>query len=430
MRKQIKNVDILGDSLTDRADLADDKLLGVIPMSWLSGLSDKSTSGRFTNGYVWSDFFGVRFAQESGFLHPNLNNPARIKTETGNTIVRTFAKGGLTANNWATRITFNPKLIGTQMTLSTLDEQREAMFEDDKNAHITPEEKKSHLVIEWSGANDIVTVNDEVRLESAQKAVVSRINNIEFMIKNGYQHFCLINLPDISLSPRFQRCNEEERKRAKAVTDFFNQELSTRVEILNHKYQGTEIDVFNTNSLFSQLHDDPASLGFNPALISQPLTETDTFKAAENKKTVDATGYAYWDDVHPTTAVQFLFSQHIYAFLEKKYELFATPETLVNIFREHYGREFASDTSNCFGFFYISKIDHLKKNLTLEQVFHHALFEKGERTARVLKNLGWLDQTGSLSQPLNLHIATARKSAGTTQEEKTQQPNSQQAVFA
>ena len=60
------------------------------------------------------------------------------------------------------------------------------------------------LVIEWSGANDLITVNLHPNIKTAQRAVNARIENIEKLIEQGYQHFVLINLSDLSLTPRYQ----------------------------------------------------------------------------------------------------------------------------------------------------------------------------------------------------------------------------------
>ena len=52
-RKKITQLIIMGDSLSDRGTLNQRKLFGLIPMSYLSGLSSKSPRGRFTNGFLW-----------------------------------------------------------------------------------------------------------------------------------------------------------------------------------------------------------------------------------------------------------------------------------------------------------------------------------------------------------------------------------------
>lgn len=48
---------VLGDSLTERGTAAKRKILGFIPMFWVSGLSSKSPNNRFTNGLNWLDAF-------------------------------------------------------------------------------------------------------------------------------------------------------------------------------------------------------------------------------------------------------------------------------------------------------------------------------------------------------------------------------------
>lgn len=89
-REWIEDILVIGDSLSDRGGMAERELLEVIPMELVSGLSRISLPHRFTNGMVWTDYVAASFAAESGFGDVNLNDPTRVTTGTGETVMRTF----------------------------------------------------------------------------------------------------------------------------------------------------------------------------------------------------------------------------------------------------------------------------------------------------------------------------------------------------
>ena len=179
---------MMGDSLSDRGTMGGRKLLYFIPMAGLSGLG-KSPKKRFTNGYNWADELAA-FVSEDGIItklerrgqrsddiaddiidhDPRVEKPLqtyfnldddRFVNYRGQDYIRSYDEGGLTAYDYSTRITFNLKLLAEDQILATLDEKRHLMLGDDKARGISAEHKKKTMVIEWSGANDLVTINDK-----------------------------------------------------------------------------------------------------------------------------------------------------------------------------------------------------------------------------------------------------------------------------
>ena len=61
---KIKNLIMMGDSLSDRGTVNKTLLFGCIPMSYLTGLEGHSPEGRFTNGLVWSDHVSAEIASD------------------------------------------------------------------------------------------------------------------------------------------------------------------------------------------------------------------------------------------------------------------------------------------------------------------------------------------------------------------------------
>lgn len=396
MRVNISNMVVMGDSLSDRGDMADDKLFGVIPMDTVTGLADKSPDGRFTNGLVWTDFLGLHFAKANRFQSVDLSNPAYIQTETGNTLIRTACKGGATASDWFTRLTPNPVRLGTQAILSRLEDLRRQIFEDDDAICVSQKEKSETLVIEWSGANDLITVNDEPTIENAQQAVEARIHNIREMMKKGYQHFCLLNLPDLSLTPRYQRKDSKTQERVRAVCEFFNEKLSQELKTLQSKCPACSFNLHDANRTFVAGYQDPAQFGLDPARKAAFFTESDDFNNTKDKR--KAQGYMFWDDVHPTQRVHEELAKQLYLALDEKYQLEAPHEPLRDIFREHYGRNFEKAESACCSTLFApkSRINYKDENLTPEKILMHALYEGGSRTKEVIQSLRWINKKGEL----------------------------------
>src|SRR3990167_11264202 len=117
-RSLIEDIVVIGDSLSDRGAMAARRLMGVIPMEVLSGLSSKSPDHRFTNGLVWTDYFASMFGTDSGFTALNFDDPTRVTTSSGETLVRTFCEGGATAHDYSSRLTLNVVQAGTQQILN------------------------------------------------------------------------------------------------------------------------------------------------------------------------------------------------------------------------------------------------------------------------------------------------------------------------
>ncbi len=341
---KITRIVTLGDSLSDRGTLDKRKLLGLLPMSYLSGLSSKSPRGRFTNGFLWGDFVSATTAEQfeidrvrkklkvlddaranADIADEFIANDHELRTKNeqafslnddehvlfnGERFARYYCEGGLTAHDYFTDFTFKPTEEFSRLILSTLDSKREELFADDKKYKISQFEKSETLVVEWSGANDLITVNSEPSNKEADKAVAARIRNIEEMVANGYRNFSLFNLPDLSLTPRFQVRDQKSRDNASKCSTYFNYQLEKQCQALNEKYKKLHIpinlSVFDINGLFSEVYANPEEYEFDKQKLKTPYTQSEEFKQNEanpvdrQEHISPSKGYMFWDDVHPT----------------------------------------------------------------------------------------------------------------------------------
>ncbi len=332
------------------------KLFGFIPMDYLSGLKGKSPRGRFTNGFLWGDFVAATTVEQleilrarrngklpdsgrgnadladalltndHGFKRRNenafsLNDDLHVLYE-GHRLARFYCEGGLTAHDYSEEFTLDLGKEGARQIVSNLGAKRQSLLDDDKKYKITQAEKVDTLIVEWSGANDLITVNEKPTMKEADRAVDARIENIEKLIAQGYRQFVLFNLPDLSLTPRYARKGGDEQKNARLLSLYFNEQLAKRCQHLKEKYVKLNppifLDVFDVCTLLQEAYDDPKKYGFDKDKLTTPFTESEAFKKEQNdpvdtqKHISPAKGYMFWDDVHPTA--------YMHAYLAETFE--------------------------------------------------------------------------------------------------------------
>lgn len=428
-KKTIQHYIIMGDSLSDRGTMNRRKLFGFIPMDGLSGLKGKSPYGRFNNQYSWDDDLGtaqtdetiIRELKRRGRSSEDISDDVTLGEKEvekplhefdldddrginykGQDLIRNYTEGGLTAYDYSGRVTCNLKLAATEQILSTLDEKRKLLLQDDKARDTSQDHKDKSLIIEWSGANDLITVNENLSEGVADKAVKARIRNLEKLIKSGYTNFALFNLPDLSLTPRYKKKSLEEQAEAHRISTYFNNQLNVAVENLKIKLReenkDCSIDVFDVNKTFTKLYNNPKRYGFDPVKRRQPLTQSRDFHINPNG-TSPGQDYMFWDDVHPTGRVQELLFNEYYKQFGDKYNFTAPHESLLDVFKETYGQKLADDKRKIFGIFRgfrSSRIDYKNEECSLETILRHALYEKGGRTRDTITQLGWINKEGKL----------------------------------
>lgn len=423
----------IGDSLSDPGFMSQRKLLGLIPMDKVAGLRYYSPKGSFTNGYVWDKNFGFKIAEEAiinklkqqgkqatdiadGIISHDPQVTLPLKTDfqlegyqkfrfKNQDLVRFYAEGGLTSYDYSKRITAHPSLLFTQKILSTLEEKRFLLLKDDEARCVDSEHKKKTLITEWSGANDLITVNLEPTEKAAYYAVQTRLHNIEELIQAGYMHFILFNLPDLSLTPRLQSQSKEKQAHIQSICLYFNNLLTDGVIKLGMKYPHCFIGIFDAYTIFNKVYQHPEHYHLDSAKKKTPYITSSDFILEENQ-TSHAPGYLFWDDIHPSAHVHELLSEKFYIKIRKLFEFSIPEESLLQQFREAYGQRYANDLEKCGGFFRKSHLNYKSKQLDLHTILRHALHEKGQRTREIILELGWINQDNKLiSQNPSLVLA-------------------------
>lgn len=435
----IVHIAILGDSLTDRGTMDHRYLFDLIPMSFLSGLAGHSPYGRFTNGFTWSDFLSAMLADEFIinilknkyglddtdiadavlshdphaekllFKAYSLDNDRFVQFE-GQDFIRCYDEGGLSAHDYKWVPSTSIKCFFSRLILSTLEAKREALLAYDEAHELSRKHKEETLIIEWSGANDLITVNPEPSEVEADLAVKARLKNAEILIKNGYHHFILFNLPDLSLTPRFQNMTGEEgeiaRQNAHECCAYFNEELEKGVERLRAIYPHTNIDVFDVSSVFSEVYNNPEQHGFDKDKIKQPYVTSSDFKIEKNGSS-PAPGYMFWDDVHPSATMHAKLVEYGYRKFKFDYkfsapqveviqekELTISEEELRASFIIKYGEVLKAKKGGFFGCHHGSKFNY--KAASLEEILSQVFEKKDSFTRDVITDLQWIDKKGNL----------------------------------
>lgn len=412
MKEKIENVLVIGDSLTDRGTMAKSALAA------FSGLVGTSPHGRFTNGYVWLDYFIQQVVNDGtppALIPPqapqkksifSVNNDEYVGTKSTPVFARTYCKGGMTAFDYSRVIRPGQCILNAEaQVLATLDSMRDEALTDDEFINRKQSEKLTTLVIEWSGANDLITINSKPTKDAAELAVDARMENLEAMIAKGYQHFVLFNLPDLSLTPRFQNGHADLREQAKESVAYFNEQLQAKMSVLAERHPDCKFNIFDANGLFVEAYDNPEKFGLEKDKRHQPFLESRAFK--DNDPRTTAQGYMFWDEVHPTEALHVQLATFFYQqVFSEHYEFSFAKQSALRKFQQEYGMRWEDDSHGTCGWFRKSRIDYLSEGLTLENIIEHGLNNKGHRTRKVMETLGWIHRNGECASD-NSFVAEA-----------------------
>lgn len=270
--------------------------------------------------------------------------------------IRFYVEGGLTASDYSFRPSTSIVRFFTRLILSSLKKKLKQLFKYDRDNKVTAQHKRETLVVEWSGANDLITANKRPSIAAADRAVAARINNARELIKQGYRNIVLFNLPDLGLTPRYQRKSPKECRNASNCSSYFNQKLQQEVEKLIQELNAQHVDhnikVFDIAEKFNEMYREPQLYNLNK--INQPFVESKDFKITA-KGTSPAAGYMFWDDVHPTAHVHSLLSEKFFNEFGNQFT-FTAP------------KEKSDDNDNV--------VDHVKEKLKLRKSMNDLNFPK------------------------------------------------------
>lgn len=429
---EIRRFILMGDSLSDMGTLANIKLLGCIPMSYLSGLQGYSPKGRFTNGLVWndhiassitSDFTIRRVAKQWGMDDTDISDAVINKDRRINNLIynsynldddefihyrgkvwlRSYCVGGLTAHNYKWSFDIHPKRFFYRLIAEVLSNKREAIVNYDKKHALSHEDKEESLIIEFSGANDLITAHASPSKNASNKAIKARVENVKQLISAGYRHFVLFNLPNLSLAPRFKEKSQKEELHVSKCSEYFNARLQAACKQLNEDYAYCEIRVYDVDAVFSNIYHHSAQYGFDPDKRTIAYKESSDFKTPRHQLS-PATGYMFYDDVHPSADMHALLASLFYQDLLKHYVLLEPDKPaslkkvcceadLVACFKKHYAIQAKKERHRFFSL-HGKPVDPIDNIDSLEDIFKRAQLKHCKMTHHILKNLGWLTREG------------------------------------
>lgn len=326
---KISRLVFLGDSLSDRGTFDKRMLFGFIPLGDLYEVGYDAPRGRFTNGFVWGDYFVTAvieqfeidyarrklklprdargnadvadaiLANDLHLLKKNerafsLNNDKHILFK-GTRFARFYCEAGLTSYDYKTKFSLNPKEEIARLIVADLEDKRKQLIADDKKYKISAQEKAETLIVEWSGANDLLTVNSEPTLLEADDAVNARIVNLEILIQQGYRNFVLLNLPDLSLTPRYKAKSTKEQENAAKCSVYFNKQLAAKVQQLIEKYQGLNVplnlSIFDVSKPFAEMYEHCEEYGFDKNKLKSPYIDSEEFRQSQKNTCTSARAY-------------------------------------------------------------------------------------------------------------------------------------------
>lgn len=455
---------IMGDSLSDRGTMEQRHLFNIIPMASLSGLAGKSPQGSFTNGFPWSDFISATLANEFMIAYftnqrlaekevtslysgrdacdiaDNIISDTKFKYHIdhaysltndlyvrykGQDFIRSYVEGGLTAHSYRWKPDSSINRFFSRFILSTLDKKRDLLLAYDQKHYVSTEQKAKTLIIEWSGANDLITVNAEPTITESTLAIKDKMNNVNALINNGYRHFIIFNLPDLSLTPRFQNKEGErgkvDRQNAHNISLHFNTLLQTECQSMQTQYPHCTIGVFDVSSIFTNVinHPEKFPCHFEKSKMKTPYQTSKDFHSRNGIS--PASGYLFWDDVHPTADMHAILALDFYTTCKKIFS-FIAPEppdaaTLFAMFKSKYEKCLENDIAGICGLFKTVRLPPLPANPqeAINIILYHALYQHGHRTRQVITDLQWIDNKGNINMAIPaLEIASKIINLGLT----------------
>ena len=245
---------VFGDSLSDSGNIS----------SATFGLQPGANyyDGRFSNGPVYSELLADAF--QLGPLLPSRNGGDNYAFGGARTSGTSFFEGGF--------------------LISDLDDQIDEFLSE-------RQVDEESLFVVFSGANDFVLGGQTnpsipaVRIQSEW----------ERLIGAGVRNILSINLPLLGLTPRFTATAES----MSALTAEFNSLLAESAAEVRLQHPQVDLRQLDLGQLFELAVAVPSAYGFsNVTEIGQDVS--------------DATGFLFWDDVHPTTTAHDLLSRAAY----------------------------------------------------------------------------------------------------------------------
>lgn len=214
---QIKQIIILGDSLSDNGNLYN--VLKIIPKS------PPYYQGRFTNGPTWAEILAKYYYDKSFADSEN------------------YAVGGATSVLHS--IIHDSFIAPVTLTAEVYDYLARSLFTNKSNA----------MYIIWIGANDYLYERDP-NMDSITDSVVANITwAMNSLLGQGAHNFVVINLPDLAKTP--YAIDNHLIDRLHAITEMHNRKLSDAIKQFKINNPSSKIAYIDIYSVFNDLISNP-----------------------------------------------------------------------------------------------------------------------------------------------------------------------------
>ncbi|RLV61142.1 hypothetical protein D5018_03335 [Parashewanella curva] len=177
--------------------------------------------------------------------------------------------------------------------------------------------RPNDLAVVFFGGNDYLNL-----YQDPQRVVNVQAEVIEQEIEYGARNIAWLNMPDISLTPRYISGGAKDKAaETKRLIDLNNQLQEDKYRELKRKYErkGVKLVLVDANAIFKGIMDNADSYGFKdihepcsriptPGIDDTNLEETNPSLRAANEMAIPngkiclhPEQYMFWDSVHPTT---------------------------------------------------------------------------------------------------------------------------------
>ncbi|GAA6618499.1 SGNH/GDSL hydrolase family protein [Scytonema sp. NUACC26] len=232
--------------------------------------------GHFSNGLVWVEYLALLM----GLTTNRSTN---------------FATGGANTGSANTMIPDNPlNLPGLQQQINNFTASVKENRQDVNS---------QGLYIVWAGSNDYLGGG----VTDPTLPIQNLVNAVSSLAKIGARNILVLNLPDLGVVP-LTRNDSQKSILLNELTKAHNAGLAKAFDALKSSYdESANIILFDINSIFSQIINNPAKFGFTN------VTDPKLNKIAQSQQ---GTGkFFFWDDLHPTTTTHLMLAKVVFSVL-------------------------------------------------------------------------------------------------------------------
>ncbi|MEO8387393.1 SGNH/GDSL hydrolase family protein [Polaromonas sp.] len=166
----------------------------------------------------------------------------------------------------------------------------------------------------WLGANDIMAERSPSSV--AEEVVIG----VRTLLAAGAKRIVVLNLPDISRAPMYQKGMRSGGAKVRVLVDEFNAKLKTDLGAIQLGLStGQDVRLIDVFALFNEVLDNPLKHGFTETYNSCLEVLVDSAAAyglnwpkRPTCRDVNGVGFVFWDLVHPTTQIHQLIATAVW----------------------------------------------------------------------------------------------------------------------